>query len=364
MNKAYISLGSNEGQRLKNIQEAVVHVQKKIGTLTKLSSLYKTPSWGFDGPEFINTCIEVQTPLSPTLVLDQLLKIELKLGRVRTVQSGYISRNIDLDLLFYEDLVLESEGLILPHPRLALRNFILIPMCEMEPGFVHSGLGKSMEDLLKICKDHSQLHKMPLHQWAPDLFDADQFLAFEGNIGVGKTSLAQKIASDYGVPKLLENFTQNPYLEKFYDQPQRFALPLENYFLEDRFRQFRDFKQKIGSADHSFFKSLIFAQINLSKTDFLDFKQNYERLSAQLEVPQKIIFLYKPIEEVWLQIKSRGRSYEQNIRRGYLQEIELGYQNFLKSEKTIPHMSIDLTDIDFVNNERDYQLVLQRIKAF
>lgn len=364
MNKAYISLGSNEGQRLKNIQEAVVQIQKKIGTLTDLSSLYRTPSWGFDGPEFLNTCIEVQTPLNPGNVLDQLLKIELKLGRVRTEQPGYISRNIDLDLLFYEDLIIEREELTLPHPRLELRNFILIPMCEMAPSFVHPRLEKSMEELSNTCKDNSELHKMPINQWAPDLFNKDQLLAFEGNIGVGKTSLAQKIALDYGVPKLLENFTQNPYLEKFYDQPKRFALPLENHFLEDRFRQFRDFNQKIGAADHSFFKSLIFAQINLSKTDFHDFKQNYKHLSAQLEVPQKIVLLHKPIEELLLQIKSRGRSYEQNITTEYLEKIELGYQDFLNSGETIPPMSIDLTNLDFVNQERAYQVVLQRIKAF
>ena len=167
----------------------------------------------------------------------------------------------------------------------------------------------------------------------------------------------------------MENFGKNPFLEKFYDQPDRFALPLENYFLEDRFRQFDDFVKasaalKMTVADHSLFKSLVFAKINLSPKYFQDFKANYERLSAQLVFKQKVIFLHQPIEKLIKQIKSRGRIYEQKITPNYLEKIEEGYQNYRKERWSIPYHSIDLTDLDFIQDERAYQMLLQRIKAF
>lgn len=369
MNKGFISLGSNEGQRIKNIQESVVQIQKTIGVLTDLSSLYQTPSWGFDGPDFLNACVGIKTKLSPAEVLGELLAIEQQLGRVRTKESGYSSRSIDLDLLFYEDQIIESEDLILPHPRLELRNFILHPMREIAPNFVHPSLEKNMLELSKICVDPSLPQILPLNQWTPDLFTENQMLVLEGNIGVGKTSLAQKIASDYPVAKLLENFSKNPYLEKFYKQPERYALPLENYFLEDRYRQFNRFFQngldsKIAVADHSLLKSLIFAKINLSHRDYNDFKNNYKKFSEQWEVPQKVIFLYRPIDELLKQIKSRGRSYEQNISIDYLEKIDRGYQDFFKTESSFEHQKIDLSDLDFIDDQRAYQLLLQRIKAF
>jgi len=368
MKKAYISLGSNKGRRLEDIREAVVQIQKKIGILTDLSSLYETPAWGFEGPDFLNACIGIQTDFTPHELLQNLLKIERQMGRVRFVKAGYSSRNIDLDLLFFEDQVLDNEDLVLPHPRLELRKFILSPMCEIAPNFVHPRLGKSLVNLSRLCEDNSPLRKMPLKEWSPVLLSEEQMLVFEGNIGVGKTSLAQKIARDYQVPSLLENFNQNPYLVKFYDQPERFALSLENYFLEERFRQFNHFlksttAKKTAVADHALFKSLVFAKINLSSSRFQDFIKNYERLSAELVFTQKVIFLHQPIDKLLQQIKSRGRVYEQKISQEYLEKIDRGYLNFQNENFLSPHLSINLTGLDFVHDERAYQIVLQHIKG-
>lgn len=368
MGKAYISLGSNEGHRLDNVQEALVQIQKQIGILTNLSSLYRTPAWGFDGPDFLNACIGIQTDFSAVQLLEKLLNIEQQMGRLRSTDSGYKSRKIDLDLLFFEDQIIDNQELTLPHPRLELRKFILDPMCEIAPDHVHPRLGKDMVNLLTHCADTSDLIRLPLSEWSLNLFSEDQLLVFEGNIGVGKTSLARKIARDFQVPGLLENFDRNPYLEKFYAQPDRFALSLENYFLEDRFRQFNDFlnassTQKKAVADHSLFKSLVFAKINLSPNDFLDFKKNFDRLAGELIFSQKVIFLHQPIQKLMEQIKSRGRSFEQKITSNYLEKIEEGYQNFYTEGLSIPYHSIDLTGLDFVHDERAYQIILQCIKA-
>lgn len=369
MDKAYISLGSNEGHRLYNLQEALVQIQKQVGILTDLSSLYETPAWGFEGPDFLNACIGIQTDFSAVELLEKLLKIERQMGRLRSINPGYNSRNIDLDLLFFEDQVIDKEHLMLPHPRLESRNFILHPMCEIAPDFVHPQLEKDMSHLLDLCVDTSSPTQLPLSQWSLDLFSEDQLLVFEGNIGVGKTSLAQKIARDFEAPSLLENFSQNPYLEKFYAQPDRFALSLENYFLEDRFRQFNDFLEgsearKFAVADHSLFKSLIFAEINLSPDDFLHFKGDFERMAGELVFSQKLIFLHQPIQKLMEQIINRGRSYEQKITSDYLEKIEMGYQNFQNEGLSFISHRIDLTDLDFVHDERAYQIILQRIKAF
>jgi 2-amino-4-hydroxy-6-hydroxymethyldihydropteridine diphosphokinase len=369
MNKIYISLGSNKGPSLKNIQGSVVQIQKNIGILTDLSSLYQTPAWGFQGTDFLNACIGIKTVLSPKNVLHKLLEIEKQLGRVRSTESGYISRTIDLDLLFYGDQIIESEDLMLPHPRLELRNFVLFPMVELAPDFIHPRLGKNMTALSKVSPDTSQFQKMSLSEWSPDLFSENKLLVFEGNIGVGKTSLSQKIAENYQVTALQENFNKNPYLEKFYVYPERFALPVEKYFLEERFRQFNDFSKlplskKVAVADHSMFKSLIFAKINLSPLAFVDFKKNYTKLSSQWAEPNRVIFLHQSIDKLMAQIKARGRPYEQNISEKYLRKIAKGYENHMKSESGPSYQIIDLTDLDFVNEERAYQIILQRIKSF
>ena len=109
MNKAYISLGSNKGQRLEGIRKALFQIQKRIGVLTDLSSLYETPAWGFEGPNFLNACIGIQTGHTPLEVLENLLAIEQQMGRKRPVELAYSSRTIDLDLLFYEDKVIDNE---------------------------------------------------------------------------------------------------------------------------------------------------------------------------------------------------------------------------------------------------------------
>lgn len=369
MEKAYISIGSNKGNRFYNLQEALVQIQKQIGVLTNLSSIYESSAWGFEGPDFFNACIEIQTDFSALELLEKLLEIELQMGRIRSINPGYNSREIDLDLLLFEDQVINNEHLILPHPRLESRNFILNPMCEIAPDLVHPQLEKDMSSLSDVCKDNSNPSKLPLSQWSLDIFSKDQFLVFEGNIGVGKTSLAEKIAADFQARSLLENFSQNPYLENFYAKPDRFALSLENYFLEDRFRQFKIFldrsaAHKFAVADHSLFKSLVFAKINLSPLNFLDFKNNFERLARELVFSQKVIFLKKPIQKLMEQIINRGRSYEQKITSDYLEKIERGYQNFENEGLSFTSNSIDLTNLDFLHDERAYQIILQRIKAF
>ena len=369
MNIAYISLGANQGNRLQNILEAVIQIQRKIGVLKGLSSLYQTPAWGFEGPDFLNACIEIQTDDKPLELMNKLLEIEQSMGRIRPSQFGYQSRSIDLDLLFYEDQIIDTQALILPHPRIELRNFILYPLKEISSHLIHPRNKKSVAELLADSPDTSIPKKLPLSDWSPSLFKAGDLLIFEGNIGVGKTSLAKKIAGQYQIPRLVENFSKNPFLEKFYNNPKRFALPLENHIMKDRFGQFREFvngefKRLGGVADHSLFRSLIFARINLSPSDFSTFKKRYLALLREISFSKKVIYLEQTIDQLQENIKRRGRPYEQNISSEYLEKIERGYQHFFQEEEAFPLLCINLSDLDFINNPSAYQLLLLRIKAF
>tara|TARA_B100001057_G_scaffold457820_1_gene506439 strand:- start:272 stop:1417 length:1146 start_codon:yes stop_codon:yes gene_type:complete len=369
MSKAYISLGANEGKRLENIQEAVTRIQNKIGNLIALSSLYQTPSLGFEGPDFLNACIEIDTILNPLDVLDKLLEIERAMGREPLTKKGYQSRPIDLDLLFYEEQIINLPVLILPHPRIAQRNFVLYPLNEINPELMHPILKKTIIDLLSISPDKSEPKKSPLSDWSPACFERGEILIFEGNIGVGKTSLAQKIARHYKVPFLEENFEENPFLKKFYDDPVTYALDLENHFMENRFKQFQSFfndsaSSSGGVADHSPFRSLIFAKINLSTSDFDVFEKHYLSWSKTFSFPKKVIFLKHTIGQLKKNIIIRGRPYEQKITVEYLKKIELGYQSFFNHESEFDFCTVDLSDLDFVKLEAAYQIILLRIKAF
>ena len=369
MSKAFISLGANEGKRLENIQEAVTRIQNKIGNVTALSSIYQTPSMGFDGPDFLNACIEIDTGLSPLDLLDKLLDIERAMGREPSTQRGYQSRPIDLDLLFYEEQIINTLDLILPHPRIAQRNFVLHPLNEINPKLVHPILRKNIIDLLSISPDKTKPKKIPLSDWSPAFSIKREILIFEGNIGVGKTSLAQKIAKQYRLPFLQENFKKNPFLKKFYEDPVTYALEVENHFMEDRFQQFLAFVNDIkgtsgGVADHSIFRSLVFAKINLSPSDFDAFKKHYLERSKTFSFPVKVIFLKHTFDRLKKNIIRRGRAYEQKISIEYLKKIERGYQSFFIHESKFDFCTIDLTDLDYLKEEDAYQIILLRIKAF
>ncbi len=153
MTTTYISLGCNQGVRIENLHKATLEIQKKVGTIKRASSIYETPAWGFEGPDFLNACLCVHTELSAEELLTQLLEIEISMGRVRSSELKYTSRSIDLDVLFYADQIISTEFLTVPHPRLALRNFILFPMSEIAPNWVDPKLKKSILELLAASPD-------------------------------------------------------------------------------------------------------------------------------------------------------------------------------------------------------------------
>ncbi|MDA3929805.1 MAG: 2-amino-4-hydroxy-6-hydroxymethyldihydropteridine diphosphokinase [Prolixibacteraceae bacterium] len=154
MKKAFLSLGTNLGDKEKNLSRAIRYINVGIGQMIDLSGLYETEPWGFESNEkFLNMVIEIVTDLTPLEMIDKCLEIENKLGRIRKVFKGYSSRTIDIDILFYDDIVLSEANLILPHPHIQNRRFILEPLCEIAPDFIHPVLNKTLKELLIECTD-------------------------------------------------------------------------------------------------------------------------------------------------------------------------------------------------------------------
>jgi 2-amino-4-hydroxy-6-hydroxymethyldihydropteridine diphosphokinase len=160
MEEAYLLLGSNLGDSKKKLSDALKIIGKKVGSIVRTSSLYKTESWGIaDQPDFINQVICLGTDLQPRQLLQQILSIENQLGRVRAEKWG--SRTIDIDILFYGNRIVQDEDLIIPHPFLHLRRFTLMPLCEINPELYHPVLKEKVIDLLNKLEDNLQVKKLP-----------------------------------------------------------------------------------------------------------------------------------------------------------------------------------------------------------
>lgn len=155
MAKVYFSTGSNQGDRLNSLVEAAKLIEKQIGTIIDLSPVVESEPMGFEAEtNFYNQVLLVETKLSPQQIIKTLLEIELKLGRVRSGQS-YSSRIIDIDILFYDDIHIEDDNLVIPHPRLHERNFVLQPLMTIAPGYFHPVLKKTISELNRLSLDAS-----------------------------------------------------------------------------------------------------------------------------------------------------------------------------------------------------------------
>ncbi len=156
----YLCLGTNLGEKKTNLNVAIDWINLWCGSVKHASGIYKSAAWGYESMnEFYNQCLEIKTELNPELLLEKLLLIENNMGRDR-ISDSYIDRIIDIDILLYEDLLMVTDKLILPHPRMAARRFVLAPMVDLAPDLLHPVLGKTMERLLKECMDEGIVERV------------------------------------------------------------------------------------------------------------------------------------------------------------------------------------------------------------
>jgi deoxyguanosine kinase len=365
-----LSLGSNQGNRLGNIEQCLELIHQEIGTIIKVSKLYETPSWGFESEAFYNCALVLHTSQTPQQILAEVLIVEKKLGRIRNENAGYQSRIIDIDLIAFDDEIIHFEHLQVPHPLMQNRKFVLLPFQDLNLDWEHPVFKKSISELLQITPDDSvcevvQELRSPLDTIILNRYN---YIAIEGNIGAGKSTLALKMAQDFNAKTVLERFADNPFLPKFYEDQNRYAFSLEMSFLADRYQQLSDdlsqfdlFKDFI-IADYHIFKSLLFSKITLGDDEFRLYRTLFDIIYKEMPKPDLYIYLYQNTERLLQNIKNRGRSYEQDITAEYLEKINKGYLEYIKTQTNLNVLVIDVSNRDFVNKQEDYLFVLNKIQ--
>ncbi len=186
------------------------------------------------------------------------------------------------------------------------------------------------------------------------------YLVIEGCIGAGKTCFSKRLATDYAAKLILEQFADNSFLPKFYEDPQRYAFPLEMSFLTDRYNQLKntltqtDLFTQYTIADYFIDKCAIFSKNNLNKDEYSLYLKLFDIINSFIPQPDLIVYLYKDVELLLKNIKKRGREYEQNIEFEYLDNIQKGYLDYFKLLSSIPILVIDTNNLDFVASDHDY----------
>ncbi len=195
-----------------------------------------------------------------------------------------------------------------------------------------------------------------------------QYIVIEGNIGAGKTTFVKMLTAKHNARMLLETFADNPFLPKFYEEPEKYAFTLEMAFMADRYGQLKkgiqeqDLFTKFTVSDYYFMKSLIFAKQTLTDTEFQLYRQFFHIIYPSLPKPDLYVYLHTDVDRLLQNIKKRGREYEQNISADYLTKIQKGYFDFFKQHSgDFPFLIIDTTRLDFVNNAAHFEQLEQAI---
>ncbi len=192
------------------------------------------------------------------------------------------------------------------------------------------------------------------------------FITIEGNIGAGKTTLAHLLSKHYNARLILEEFADNPFLPKFYENPQQYAFPLELFFMAERFKQLKellqqkDLFQQLTISDYLFTKCLLFAKVTLPEDEFRLYQRLFEIIHQQLVQPDILIYLHAPVSKLQSNIKKRNRAYEQNIADEYLFNIQETYTHYIR-QHNIKTLFVDASNADFLHNEKHLEVIYEAL---
>lgn len=189
------------------------------------------------------------------------------------------------------------------------------------------------------------------------------YIVIEGNIGVGKTTFCRKLQEKYDARLILEQFSENPFLPFFYENPERHAFSVELFFMTERHRQLQEeliqgdlFNQQIIS-DYIFIKTLLFAKNNLNEEEYRLFNRLFHVLNAHFKKPDLVVYLHRPVPNLLHQIKKRGRSFEMEMNATYLENIQKAYFDFFKMDPEYPILVVGIDDLDFEKDNHAFELL-------
>lgn len=393
---AYVALGSNLGDRLGHLQAAVAALAATRGIdVTAVSSVYENPaqtsSPGDEQPAFLNAVVALSTTLDPWALLQRLFEIEAARGRIRSGSTRWAPRTLDLDLLAHGDLSVEEPGLVLPHPRLAERRFVLQPLVDVAPLLtLPAPISAPVADLLSRCADHGPLvpldvplripgssvhpqvelwpepRREPASSAGLRLPDELRYIVVEGVIGVGKTTLAHELATRFGAQIVLEEFEENPFLARFYEDRARWAFQTQLSFLASRFRQQqslarRDLFHDLVVSDYAFDKDRIFARINLSGDELHLYETMFTIMQPSVPRPDLVVYLQSSTDRIMEQIRRRGRAFEANMDPAYIQTLNDAYNAYFFHYTASPLLIVNASRLDFVKNSVDLEELFRQI---
>lgn len=326
---AYIGLGSNLGNQDENLNAALTALNKHPNVQEiRTSSFYKTKPLGtIDQTFFLNAVARVTTSLSYRSLLEFTQQIEKTMGRQRHQLWG--PRIIDLDLLLYDDDVINESDLTVPHPQLHLRSFVLQGLCELSADLLHPKMGRKMSELYERL--NGQDYFIPSEK--------PQLLSIAGIIGVGKTTLANELAERLGATYIPEKYDDNPYLSDVYNGHAELALDSELFFLSSGASQLTKKLLKAGScyvSDYVFDKAMIYASVWLKGADFQKYLKHYDSVREAVVEPLVVIYLQDTLEHCLGRIHKRNRPYEQHIEIDFLRHLAEGYDVLYTDYKVCP----------------------------
>jgi len=194
-----------------------------------------------------------------------------------------------------------------------------------------------------------------------------QFITIEGNIGAGKTTLANILSNKINARLILEEFADNPFLPKFYESPEQYAFPLELFFMAERYKQLKellqtnDLFQSVTISDYLFTKCLLFAKVNLPSEEYHLYQKLFDIINPQIIQPDVLIYLHSPITKLQDNIKKRNRNYEQNIPDDYLFTLQETYTQYIK-QHNVKTIFVDSSNADFIKNEKHVQIILDSLE--
>lgn len=394
--QAFIALGSNLGDRVGHLQAAVSALAATRGIeVNAISPVYENAAQtsvpGDEQPPYLNAVVAVSTVLTPRALVDRLLAIELARGRVRSGTNRWAARTLDCDLLVYGEATIDEDGLTVPHPRMAARRFVLRPLSDLAPSLrVPAPVLRSVSGLLESCPDDSTLEptagslRIPgqaVHGQA-ELWPESQgehpprenvhlpgelrYIVVEGVIGVGKTTLARELSTRFGASLVLEEFEENPFLARFYEDRPRWAFQTQLAFLASRFRQQqalakRDLFHDLLVSDYAFDKDRIFARLNLSGDELQLYETMYTIMQPSVPRPDLVVYLQASTECIMERIHRRGRDFEANMDSGYIQALGDAYNAYFFHYSSTPLLIVNANRLDFVRNSADLEELFRQI---